>query len=113
MKRRLTSIACWVIGAIAGFALESLAYRLGGLGGVMAVAAFVAAEAYRIHIWTFSPGFPAKPLTFAILFLFLGPLVVAWYFGLRLKIWAGLADVHKPDQRFPGYIQPWRNMRLR
>ena len=113
MKRRLTSIACWVVGAIAALAQESLAYRLGGLGGVMAVAAFVAADAYRIHIWTFSPGFPAKPVTVAILFLFLGPLVVAWYFGLRLKIRAGVADVQKPNQRFSGYQQPWRNMPLR
>jgi hypothetical protein len=79
----------------------------------MAIAAFVAADAYRIHIWTFSPGFPAKPLTFAILFLFLGPLVVAWYFGLRLKIWAETRSHRDPNQRFPGYQQPWRNMPLR
>jgi hypothetical protein len=113
MKRRLTSFGCLVLGAILGFALQSIAYKFAGISGVMAVAAFVAADAYRVQVWRFGTGFPTKPITFALLFLFLGPLLVCWYFGLRLKIRVGTAELREEKRKFHGYLQPWRSMPLR
>jgi hypothetical protein len=89
---------------------------------VLASIIWAALDAKRVGLWRYKTGISGSPTTLLFLLLILGwPIVFPWYLGVRLKIWAGVAQLrdeyqpwHMSDPTIGpnGLVQPWRGRKL-
>jgi hypothetical protein len=89
------------VGAIViAVALSALTAYFGWFRLFAFAAAVVAAlDARHIGVWRYRSDIAQKPGTLFILLVLLWPFVFPWYLGLRMKIWAGTAEL-KDEYRF-------------
>lgn len=123
MRNRMISLVCWVGAIVITVALSALTLYWGWFS-VFALISIIWAvlDSRRIRLWRYYTGIAGGPLVIFILLLVLGwPIILPWYLGMRLKIWAGVArlrDEYQPWQMSDatvgptGLVQPWRGRKI-
>ena len=93
MRKRFISLGCWLTGIVVVLALYLAAALLRWWWLVPLVIVLAALDARRIRIWRYRSDIARSPGTLFVLMLLFGWLILPWYVGLRLKIFAGTAEL--------------------